>query len=208
MPTMPIASAQGETPRLLRVESDEVFSSAEMEVSCKDKGKKTNLSTGRKRINKRRTRFFGKVAVRATNHLFDMTDEEIDNTWYSRQDMSSIKSELVNDMRKIISGRPLTNNGGGDNNVTLRGLEDCMKIKESGGKSKRNSKKDAIYAVLDLQDEQYLSGEFDPEALRAVYASESEEFTNEAQVLGKIDEVEASLIHEVYTKNNIKKETI
>jgi len=209
MPTMPIASAQGETPHLLSVNNNEVFSSAEMAVSNDDKRKKTKKSTFRKR-NKGRTRFFGKVAVHATEHVFDMTEEEIDNTWYSQEDMSTIKSKLVKDMRKIILDGPDDTNDGGssDDTITLRGLEDCLKIKKKGGKSKRTSRRDAIYAVLDLQDKQFSTGRFDPEAIRDVYANESEEFSKEAQILGKFDEKEASLIHKVHINDVLKRQTI
>jgi len=207
---MTLFSTRGERPRLLtNDDNDDQFASAEMTVVAPADNNSNKMFKNNK---KRSTNFLESVSIRTTLHLYDMTGEEINNTWYTEEDMSTIKSTLFDDLRKIQSGKPLRtftgNDGDGDggNDFTLRGLEHYVKRMKNSCHS-TSSKPNSIYAVLDKQDEQVCSGYNDPEAIREIYSGETTEYTSEARMLGTLDEIEATLIHRGNNNgNNNKKE--
>jgi len=198
-------------PSCLMTKEDEklLFSSAEMTVTTpdtNDKNHKKSSSSPSPSLSKKKKKtvdFFETVGVRATLHLCNITQEEIMKTWYSREEMSDIKSIVVDDLRKILSGVAHTTSMGVDN-FTVRGLEYCIEQQQQnrcGGRSKSNS----IHAVLDEQDKQYYAGycTYDDGAIRDAYLEETIEYSMQARMLGRIDEVEATMIYnnKINTKN-------
>jgi len=208
MPTMTVFSTRGERPRFLTNDNndDDQFPSAEMTVVAPA----DNNSNKKFKNKKRSIHFLESVSIYDTLHLYDMTEEEIDNTWYTEEDMSTIKSLLFYGLGKIQSGKPLSttyNNGTHftpDDDFTLRGLEYYVKQMKNSCHS-TSIKFNSIYAVLDKQDEQVFSGYNDPEAIREIYSGETAEYTSEARMLGTNDEIEATLIHRDNNNSNSNK---
>eukprot|EP00548_Thalassiothrix_antarctica_P010465 CAMPEP_0194158994 /NCGR_PEP_ID=MMETSP0152-20130528/77584_1 /TAXON_ID=1049557 /ORGANISM="Thalassiothrix antarctica, Strain L6-D1" /LENGTH=118 /DNA_ID=CAMNT_0038868511 /DNA_START=70 /DNA_END=423 /DNA_ORIENTATION=- len=111
------------TPCLINNDDDN-FSSAEMEVASS------------KKRSKKRIRFFEAVSVRPSLHLYDMTEEEIDNTWYTEEETEIIRKNLINDLNRMmmLSGE---SSGEEDPTSSFRGLEYHTK----DGRNKRRDNK-------------------------------------------------------------------
>jgi len=197
---MQLLSKRGNSPHLLTtvgdVEDDHLLFDVEMTTPVHHDIKKCS--------KKRNIHFCETVSVRPSLHVNDLTEEEINNTWYSLEEMCHIKAVLIIDLRKIIVGQRINNSfNGDDENYTIRGLEYHLKRQEkTGGNNKKANRSYAINAVLDEQDKQFFSGFQDPEAIRNIYRVESVECTWEAQEYGESDEAEAAFIHNAESMKN------
>jgi len=145
-----------------------------------------NFNTRRRRGS---VSFFEAVCVRETMHLYDMTEEEIDNTWYTYEEMNAIKRTLIKELKFLVGlGKQRSN----DDDYSFRGLENRL---ERGNRERRANKWNACVAVLDEQLNQKISGMKDTEAIRNVYLMETIHCTTKALNLGKIDAIVASNIY-------------
>mmetsp|Transcript_27293 Transcript_27293/g.31155 ORF Transcript_27293/g.31155 Transcript_27293/m.31155 type:complete len:235 (+) Transcript_27293:157-861(+) len=176
---------------------EEIFSPVEMVVAP--------ITTTKKHKKSKKVHFFESVGIRATLHFRDMTAEEIYNAWYNREEMSNLKAILIDELQQILSGVPITSMG---TDFTLRGLEYGIEHQQQnriGGEGR--SKSNSIQAVFNEQDRQYFAGYycFDDEAIRAAYLNETIEYSMQARMLGKIDEVEATMIFRNNNKKNRRK---
>jgi hypothetical protein len=144
---------------------------------------------------KRHVSFYEIVSIRSTIHTNDMTDEEIDNTWYNRREMTAIKRGMALDVKKMTSEIPMGNKS------TTRGLEYRTR---AGSEKRRANKFNSIHAVLDEQDLQHVNGINDPEALREIYLEHSERCLYESQQLAKADEIESHLIHKMSSAEDME----
>ena len=136
-------------------------------------------------VRKKSVQFYEVVAIRSTTHIKDMTDEEIARAWYSRREMKSISRTITSEVNFMTLGKPT------GEDQTTRGLE----IRTLEGSERRKANKaDSIHAVLFEQDLQFIRCFNDPEGLRKVYMGHSRRCLSESQLLGKADQIEASLI--------------
>lgn len=169
---MPVSIAPRQ-PKLLTV--DQRCPSAEMSVGGNKAGIKNEPAP-----KKHTVKFYEIVSIRSTTHVNDMTDEEIENAWFSRREMLGIKRTMATEVKHMALGKQIENS-------TTRGLE--YRTRE-GSDRRRSNKLTSIHAVLDEQDLQHMRGVNDPEGLRKVYLKHSTHCLADARQLGNADEIE------------------
>jgi hypothetical protein len=119
------------------------------------------------RRNPRRKLVFNQVVnVRPIKHLDNMSDEEVNAIWFSREDFEDMKDSYAETVRMISKGAFK----GDDDEHCARGLE--YRTREGAFKRKTN-KWNALQAVLDEQDRQQRLGINDDELLREAYVEEN-----------------------------------
>jgi hypothetical protein len=141
-------------------------------LSCRRSTVLTTVSTAQQEhciIKSKKTRscvsFDKKVLVQPYLHLNDISDDEIDNVWYSRTELSEIKSDCRSTINSMVAGYWHEEE---DTVYCSRGLErrtpDCQKLRQQ-------TKVDAWDAVLDEQDRQWSAGVSDIESLAREYSA-------------------------------------
>lgn len=103
--------------------------------------------------------FSGKKHIKKIPHLNTMTEEDIEQIWYSHYDYDDIKASFEYTVFMMDAGEAKTVE---NDEHTTRGLE--MRTEE-GAWARFEHKRDAYNAVLDEQDRQWNDGEDDPELI-------------------------------------------
>ncbi len=146
-------------------------------------------------INTSRRVSFG--AVTTTHEVlsrFDYTHEELEASWFYREDMRRMKENVRSEAKLVESG--LLKQA---SDVSIRGLE--SKTRE-GMKRKRQSRMNAYAAVFFEIDCQQEDGFFDDDLIADAYFTYSEPCAMTAQMIGKRDEVEAMNIYDENQKTD------
>ena len=103
--------------------------------------------------------FSGKKHIKKIPHLNTMTEEDIEQIWYSHYDYDDIKASFEYTVFMMDAGEAKTVE---NDEHTTRGLE--MRTEE-GAWARFEHKRDAYNAVLDEQDRQWNDGLDDPELI-------------------------------------------
>jgi len=154
------------------------------------KTEKNRKSDRNGKSKEKRVSFNDTLSVRATLHVFDMTDEEVANAWYLYSEISQIRTQaaldasICNKTNATSTRNPIIQQG--EEEHTCRGLECCT---EKCIRDRRSYRNQSIYTVLDEQDAQYINGIFDPQAIREVYIEKSTMSLLAAQKMGKNDAI-------------------
>lgn len=121
-------------------------------------------------------------------HINDLSDEEVKETWYERNDYEKIKMTLIPVVRKMMKGERIEES----NRLTVRGLEYRTR---DGAIRRQHNKAEAITAVMDEQDRQLdLNGRCDAEILRQTYIQVNAHCQREAHELA-LGDVEPAREH-------------
>merc|ERR1712226_1140663 len=134
--------------------------------------------------------FADKVEIFDIPHLNDTPDEDIFNTWYSKEEYGDIKKSYQLTIHMMESGDTPDD----EESHTSRGLEYRT---QEGAWARYENKRDAYDSVLDEQDRQWKLDADDEEKLREAYVSHSEKCARKAHLLALEDEKDASVIHKV-----------
>lgn len=105
--------------------------------------------------------FSGKKHIKKIPHINTMSEEEIEQIWYSHYDYDDIKASFEYTVFMMDAGEARTVE---NDDHTCRGLE--MRTEE-GAWSRFEHKRDAYNAVLDEQDRQWNDGEEDADQIAA-----------------------------------------
>lgn len=105
--------------------------------------------------------FSGKKHIKKIPHLNTMSEDDIEQIWYSHYDYDDIKASFEYTVFMMDAGEAKTVE---NDEHTTRGLE--MRTEE-GAWARFEHKRDAYNAVLDEQDRQWNDGEDDPEQISA-----------------------------------------
>mmetsp|Transcript_18052 Transcript_18052/g.44920 ORF Transcript_18052/g.44920 Transcript_18052/m.44920 type:complete len:204 (-) Transcript_18052:72-683(-) len=138
----------------------------------------------------RRVSFGAVVTTHEVMSRFDYTHEELEASWFDRDDMRRMKENSRSEAKLVESG--LLTQG---SDVSIRGLESRTR---EGMKRKRQSRMNAYAAVFFEIDCQQEDGFFDDDLIADAYFTYSEPCAMTAQMIGKRDEVEAM---DVYDEN-------
>jgi len=114
------------------------------------------------------------------DHLDDITDKEVAETWYNAKEYSEIKSNYQATIFIMEQGHDIS----GDE-LTSRGLEYRT---QDGAWARYENKRDAYNAVLDEQDRQWKVDRDDDEKIRDIYLDHSEKCATAAHVRALEDE--------------------
>mmetsp|Transcript_23346 Transcript_23346/g.66148 ORF Transcript_23346/g.66148 Transcript_23346/m.66148 type:complete len:207 (+) Transcript_23346:62-682(+) len=112
--------------------------------------------------SKKHVQFANTITVHPTLHIANYTQKERQATWYTRQDLQTIKLQRKHTISEMERSFMIISNSQHD----YRGLE--SKTKE-GSMKKRSNVTDALFAVLDEQDLQDEQNVFDPIRIAQVY---------------------------------------
>ena len=135
-------------------------------------------------IAKMNVRFnFAANEVFPTIHLYDYTQSEFDNTWYSDDEYDAIKKELIATVKLMNKGKKIRET----NTETCRGLEIRTK---HGYRIRQYNKRAAMEAVLDEQHRQAVLDIWDDDMMRDAYRHESSGCEYVAHARGLKDEAE------------------
>lgn len=152
--------------------------SPELEVSTFDKIQ-TRPIRQRKNVS-----FYEIVAVKAHDHLQDMTPEEILAAWYKKHCYNAMKHDCIGAVRLIMKGEYP-----GDNDVLCRRGLECRT--QEGSMKRKVNKVSALRAVLIAQ--QKLNGE--AECIRNEYIKVCDAHRHDALKIGYDDAQEAIAIY-------------
>ncbi|VEU40152.1 unnamed protein product [Pseudo-nitzschia multistriata] len=145
-------------------------------------------------LPKKSVRFLTNSLVYRTEHINDYTKGEIERSWYSQEEMSSIVSDCMDTLTAVKNNDPSNSSG-----RCLRGLEYHL---PEGQKKRRANKFGAIDLVLDEQTIQWECEEEDAHAIRTLYLTYSVPCQAEANRIGLDDEREARFVYRESDKNN------
>mmetsp|Transcript_33937 Transcript_33937/g.78266 ORF Transcript_33937/g.78266 Transcript_33937/m.78266 type:complete len:180 (-) Transcript_33937:28-567(-) len=134
------------------------------------------VSTSQRR---RKVRFEKEVRVYEIKRTKDMT--AWDMLWYSQKQIKNARQSI----KRSLQNASKTGKRWEDGNHTFRGLEGLTK---EGSFRKKQNRLDAIDAVLDEQDRQYILGIRDSIEIARVYQMESEHCAKDARDQGFLDE--------------------
>ena len=137
------------------------------------------------------------IEVHPIPHIDDLSEDEVNDVWYEREDYERMKQALVPVIRRIMKGERVAET----NQETARGLE--FRTRE-GAMKRQHNKLDSINAVLDEQDRQKTMGIDDDEKLREIYLSRSAHCLQEARELGMKDELAMSKMRARKTNIEVK----
>jgi hypothetical protein len=127
--------------------------------------------------------FCNDVRVYRHIHLNDMDETELRNAWYSQEELNEVKAECNRTVKLVVRGK-LTPYASSSSSWTFRGLE--FRTPE-GANSRRANKEGAWDKVLDEQEAQYLTGNFDDEKIARIYIEVSRHCVEAAHLLGLSD---------------------
>ena len=146
-------------------------------------------------VNKsRRVSFGAVVTINEVMSRFDYTHEELEASWFDREDMRRMKENSRSEGRLGESG--LLTQG---SDVSIRGLDSRTR---EGMKRKRQSRMNAYAAVFFEIDCQLEDGFVDDDLIADAYFTYSEPCAMTAQMIGKRDEVEAMDIYDENQKTD------
>lgn len=132
--------------------------------------------------------FAHQITMRETMGLDDYTIEEIDNAWYSEEEMFRVSKECIATLEKVKKGQRSQRKS---ERYCIRGLEPHTPI---GSILKNKSRHTSIQSVLDEQWKQLTErGGVDVESLCEVYHNTTASSQMWAQVIGSRDHHEAAL---------------
>ena len=124
-------------------------------------------------------------------HINNLSDEEVNATWYECGDYGKIKTAMIPLIRKMMKGATIEET----DQETIRGLEYRTR---KGAIRRQHNKAEAISAVLEEQDRQIeADGEVDDEMLSAVYRQISAHCQEEAHQLA-LGDVEPAREHAAF----------
>ena len=126
--------------------------------------------------------FSGKKHIKKIPHLNTMSEEDIEQIWYSHYDYDDIKASFEYTVFMMDAGEAKTVE---NDEHTTRGLE--MRTEE-GAWARFEHKRDAYNAVLDEQDRQWNDGEDDPEQIAALCLEVTESAARGASERGMTDQ--------------------
>ena len=144
--------------------------------------------------------FSGKKHIKKIPHLNTMTEEDIEQIWYSHYDYDDIKASFEYTVFMMDAGEAKTVE---NDEHTTRGLE--MRTEE-GAWARFEHKRDAYNAVLDEQDRQWNDGEDNPELIMESCAEVSRSAAKGALERGLGDEKASNEINKEL-RNQIKNGT-
>ena len=123
--------------------------------------------------------FNEEVRIRPTLSLRDFTEEELHNSWYSREEYNDISRGISKEVKKMTQGKVLR-----DKKYCERGLE---RFTEEGSKTCSRNKVRAIHSVLEEQHKQNEEGRFDENSIAQVYETKSQGCRRKAYKAGLRD---------------------
>ena len=135
---------------------------------------------------KRRIRFHGRVQFKTIPHLSNYSDDEIEASWYRKEDFTRM-SDDVGEIANLVAKGVDTRNG---EELSIRGLEHL--VEEDVADYRAEKMIESIDAVLDEQDEQRDEGVFNPDAIAQLYTEIVSPLLREAHLVGLRDEQEAT----------------
>lgn len=133
--------------------------------------------------------FSGKKHIKKIPHLNTMSEEDIEQIWYSHYDYDDIKASFEYTVFMMDAGEAKTVE---NDDHTTRGLE--MRTEE-GAWARFEHKRDAYNAVLDEQDRQWNDGEDDPEQIAALCLEVTESAAKGALERGLSDQEESDQLN-------------
>ena len=136
----------------------------------------------------RRVSFGAMVATYEVMSLVDYTHEELEASWFDRDDMRRMKENARSEAKLVDSGLLVQGT-----DVSIRGLESRTR---EGIKRKRRSRMNAYAAVFFEIDYQQQEEFFNEDLIADAYFMYSESCAMTAQMIGKRDEIEAMNIYE------------
>mmetsp|Transcript_8383 Transcript_8383/g.20888 ORF Transcript_8383/g.20888 Transcript_8383/m.20888 type:complete len:232 (-) Transcript_8383:365-1060(-) len=142
-----------------------------------------------------RVSFCNEVRVYRHIHLNDMEEYERAGAWYSQEELKTVKAECNRTVRKMmrdtrspyehcLSPSSASSTSSNGSTSSFRGLEFRT---PDGANMRRANKENAWDKVLDEQESQYLSGDFDDEAIARIYRDVSKHCQEAAHLLGLSD---------------------
>lgn len=142
--------------------------------------------------------FSGKKHIKKIPHLNTMSEEDIEQIWYSHYDYDDIKASFEYTVFMMDAGEAKTVE---NDEHTTRGLE--MRTEE-GAWARFEHKRDAYNAVLDEQDRQWNDGEDDAEAIAAACLEVTESAAKGALERGLGDEASSEKLNKGFREKMSK----
>lgn len=142
--------------------------------------------------------FSGKKHIKKIPHLNTMSEEDIEQIWYSHYDYDDIKASFEYTVFMMDAGEAKTVE---NDEHTTRGLE--MRTEE-GAWARFEHKRDAYNAVLDEQDRQWNDGEDDPEQIAALCLEVTESAAKGARERGQFDQEQAEKLNKDFRERMLK----
>lgn len=142
--------------------------------------------------------FSGKKHIKKIPHLNTMSEEDIEQIWYSHYDYDDIKASFEYTVFMMDAGEAKTVE---NDEHTTRGLE--MRTEE-GAWARFEHKRDAYNAVLDEQDRQWNDGEDDPEQIAALCLEVTESAAKGALERGLSDQEACEKINKSFRDKMMK----
>lgn len=121
------------------------------------------------------------VKVQEIPHLLELSQTEIDETWYNKEECNAIKEEAVQVIKNMM-------NGSIEKNECIRGLEHRV---PDAARRRKEIKRIAFQVVWDTQEDQWDEGICDQEAIAILYQMETFQSREKAREYGSLDEKEA-----------------
>jgi hypothetical protein len=166
---------------LLRIDS--ACSSSEIESGASKNKNSSAQHVQAAPAPRRRVVFNRDVYVQETIHVNDYSDDEMDATWYTRDDFKNQKAEFAITVRMLA-----TNRYSGDDDIhCARGLE--YRHRE-GAKERQKNKLNGLMSVLEEQERQQLVGEENDEKISQAYVQANYHCRHAALEMGLFDEDE------------------
>jgi len=132
---------------------------------------------------KRKVRFvLSSNTVQTMLHVKDMSDEDIEATWYQPDEMTAIKKDLITIIKRVMKGERFEETS----KQTFRGLE--IRTKE-GALKRQNNKTMAVMAVLQEQARQIRKGIRDDQRIREKMDPVTSKCARSAHAMALIDEL-------------------
>lgn len=126
--------------------------------------------------------FHDAVYVYPCLHYMNYTDRELSESWYNAQEMEEIKAECIHTLQLVACENIHVSNN--NNFWCLRGLEYRT---QEGAKRRQENKYLAWDAVMSEQETQYMTGEFNDEAIARTYSQVSAACREAATILALED---------------------
>lgn len=134
---------------------------------------------------KRNVSFKPSVSVQEIPHIADMKKEEVEATWYSREEFKELKEAVYLVLRKMV-------NGGLSADECTRGLEHRT---PEGATRRKQNKLNAFQVVWNAQESQWEDNISDPEAISIVYQMQTYKSRETSVKLGLHDAMVAKEEH-------------
>jgi hypothetical protein len=153
-----------------------------------------DLTPGPEKHSKKVVSFHNVVCVYPCLHYLNFTEHEHSDSWYNDQEMDEIKAECIHTLQLVSSEN--INLCKNNNFWCLRGLE--YRTPE-GAKKRLENKYLAWDTVMSEQENQFMMGEFNDEAIARTYAKVSAACREEATVLA-LEDAKTARLHQVTAK--------